>query len=228
MADRRRPVAFLRRQAERAGDPRRPGSPADRSGLHRWRPLRTRASQLPEIVIRAVRNVGDATEVISRRSLAIPSMPLSIASSVEEMVISLTGNANLPFSIQNPAAPREKSEVIALKPKPIISVTYRPLGVLAISSSRLIEPAFMNKLLVDAETLPPPRAAEPVDARPSFRALYESSKNVFSTPPSTTRFLREGRPSPSNGREPGARGISGSSISVTPELATSVPSRDTR
>jgi hypothetical protein len=81
----------------------------------------------------------------------------------------------------------------------------------------------MIKLLVDAEMLPPPRAAEPVDVRCSLRALYESSRNVLSVPASTTTFLREGRPSPSNGREPGARGMSGSSISVTPELATSVP-----
>ncbi len=90
------------------------------------------------MVIRAVRKVGEAVEVISRRSEAMPSMPLSMASSVEEIVISLTGKASLPSSIQKPAAPREKSEVIGLKPKPIISVTYRPRGVLAISSSRVM------------------------------------------------------------------------------------------
>ena len=83
--------------------------------------------------------------MIRRKSLAMPSMPLSIASSVEEIVISLTGNANLPSSIQKPAAPREKSEVKALKPKPIISVTYSPLGVLAITVVARVLPAELGR-----------------------------------------------------------------------------------
>ena len=40
-------------------------------------------------------------------------MPSSIAPSVDEMVTSLTGNARSPFSIQKPAAAREKSNPIA-------------------------------------------------------------------------------------------------------------------
>jgi hypothetical protein len=39
------------------------------------------------------------------------------------MVTSLTAGPSAPSSIKNPLAPRLKSPVTALKPKPIISVT---------------------------------------------------------------------------------------------------------
>jgi hypothetical protein len=89
---------------------------------------------------------------------------------LEEIVTSLTGNASLPSSIQKPEAPREKSPVTALKPKPIISVTYSPRGVAAISSSGVCVPAFMIRLLVLALTPPPERPALAVDSRCSLRA----------------------------------------------------------
>ena len=102
----------------------RPRARSDPPGLGQAaRDAGSRPTHEPEMVMRAVRNVGEAVEVMRRRSDAMASMPFNMASSVEEMVISLTGKANFPFSIQKPAAPREKSEVIALNPKPIISVT---------------------------------------------------------------------------------------------------------
>ncbi len=64
------------------------------------------------------------------------------------------------------------------------------------------------------------RPAEPVDCRPSLRALYTSHSTVRSTPRSMTRFLRVGRPSPSNGRDPGPRAMCGSSSMVTSSDAT--------
>ena len=126
---------------------------------------------MPEIVMPATRSVGAAVEVLSCRSSPTASTALSMASSVDEMVISLTGNASSPFSIQKPAAPREKSPVIGLKPKPISSVTYSPRCVLLMISAAGVVPASRMKLLVEAPIEPPLRLAEPVDSRPSLRAL---------------------------------------------------------
>ena len=50
-------------------------------------------------------------------------MRFKISSRFSEIVTSLTGNVSSPVSIQKPVAPRLKSPVIPLKPKPIISVT---------------------------------------------------------------------------------------------------------
>ncbi len=119
----------------------------------------------------ATRRVGDAVAVLSSRSSPTASTALSMASSVDEMVISLTGKANSPFSIQKPAAPREKSPVTGLKPKPISSVTYRPRAVLFTISFAGVMPAAKMKLLVEAPIEPPLRAADAVDSRPSFLAL---------------------------------------------------------
>ena len=70
-----------------------------------------------------MRIVGLAMELRRSRSLPTRSMLLSIASRLLEIVTSETGKVFLPSSIQKPLAPREKSPVTALKPKPIMSVT---------------------------------------------------------------------------------------------------------
>ena len=123
------------------------------------------------MVIEAVRNVGEATEVFSSRSSPTASIPCNMRSSVEEMVTSLTGNASFPPSIQNPEAPREKSPVMGLNPNPIISVTYKPRSTEAMISARGVVPASRMKLLVEGAIDPPERAALAVDSRPSLRAL---------------------------------------------------------
>ena len=69
------------------------------------------------------RNVGAAVELRSSRSSATASMRLRISSKFAAIVTSLTGNVSSPFSIQKPCAPREKSPVTGLKPKPISCVT---------------------------------------------------------------------------------------------------------
>jgi hypothetical protein len=93
-----------------------------------------------------------------------------LAFPVSEIVTSETGKLFSPFSIQKPPAPRLKSPVTALKPKPIISVTYRPFGVEASNASGVSVPGSSQKLVVDGPT-PPLRAADAVERRPSFRAL---------------------------------------------------------
>jgi hypothetical protein len=77
----------------------------------------------PAIVIELTRKVGAATEVRRSRSSPSASMRFHSSSRFSEIVTSLTGWASFPSSIQNPEAPRLKSPVTALKPKPIISVT---------------------------------------------------------------------------------------------------------
>ena len=57
-----------------------------------------------------------------------------------------------------------------------------------------------------------PRAAFPVLSRPSCRAVARSKVQPSSTPFSTTMRRFDGRPSPSNGRDPPMRGRKGSSI----------------
>ena len=66
-------------------------------------------------------------------------------------------------------------------------------------------PACMIRFEVVGPGLPPmPRPAEPVDARPSLRARVDVAQHrARARRASTTGFLRVGRPSPSNGREPG-------------------------
>src|SRR5690606_20599304 len=140
------------------------------SGRFAQRCRRRGGDYVPEMVIEATRKVGAAVEVFSSRSSATASMPSSIVSRSDEMVTSPTGNAILPSSIQKPAAPREKSPVTALKPKPIISVTKKPRGVEAMSSLRDREPGCMMKLLVDEPIDPPLRAALAVGWRSSLRA----------------------------------------------------------
>ena len=66
---------------------------------------------------------GDAVDVRRSRSDPTASMRCQRSSTLREMVTSLTGNVSSPFSIQKPLAPREKSPVTALNPKPIMSVT---------------------------------------------------------------------------------------------------------
>src|SRR5204862_6638864 len=100
------------------------------------------------------------------------SMVFQRSSTLSEIVTSLTGYASSPFSIQKPWAPREKSPVTALKPKPIIDVTYWPLGVSFRRAALLIDPGRMIRFEVVGPALPPtPRPALPVDFLPSLRAL---------------------------------------------------------
>src|SRR5262245_39064905 len=72
------------------------------------------------------------------------------------------------------------------------------------------------------------RPAHAVDAPPSLRALYTPHCTGCSTALSATPFLRVGRPSPSNGRLPGARGMRGPSMIVTSGEAMTSPSLPTR
>src|SRR5687767_11104352 len=76
-------------------------------------------NQLPAIIILATRKVGDMTEERVSGSSPTASMFFHRSSKLAEMVISLTGKARSPFSIQKPPAPWEKSPVTALKPKPM-------------------------------------------------------------------------------------------------------------
>lgn len=69
-----------------------------------------------------MRMVGAAEEPNQVRSVPTASMAASMESRRPEMLISVTGKATSPRSIQKPAAPREKSPVVGLKPKPIIVV----------------------------------------------------------------------------------------------------------
>ncbi len=81
------------------------------------------SSELPAIVIADTRSVGDAVELLKIEIVAdgVDALPQII--DVERDGHLADGEGKPPFSIQKPDAPREKSPVIALKPKPIISVT---------------------------------------------------------------------------------------------------------
>src|SRR5260221_2167107 len=129
------------------------------------------------------RNVGAAVELRNSRSFATESIRFRISSKFAAIVTSLTGCVSSPFSIQNPCAPREKSPVTGLNPKPIRAVTYKPFGVLRSNSSFVIVPGCMIRFDVVGPGLPPmPRPAEPVDARPSLRPEYTSHSTCPSTP----------------------------------------------
>ena len=70
------------------------------------------------------------------------------------MVTSVTGKASSPFSIQKPPAPRLKSPVTALKPKPIMLVTRGRAWWSAAMSSGVCVPARRWKLLPEMPTPP--------------------------------------------------------------------------
>ena len=74
----------------------------------------------------------------------------------------------------------------------------------------------------------PPRMARALETRPSSRALAESRNQVFSTPPSITFSGAGARPSPSKGREAGARLRVGSSSISMPSAKMRVPSLSRR
>src|SRR5262249_59339438 len=107
------------------------------------------------IVIRDTRIVGDAVELLRSRSLPTASMRFHRSSKLHEIVISETGNARSPFSIQKPPAPREKSPVTGLKPKPIMSVTYRPRSTPATIDCGDAVPACSMKFDVVGPGAPP-------------------------------------------------------------------------
>ncbi len=126
------------------------------------------------------------------------------SSTLSEMVISLTGNASLPSSIQNPEAPREKSPVTALNPKPIMSVTYRPRFVEATMSAAFVLVGMRRKLLVDGpDAAVPPARRVPRRRAPQLARAVAVAEIRAQDPFSTTRFFRAESPSPSNGRDPG-------------------------
>src|ERR1019366_1966066 len=110
----------------------------------------------PAIVIFATRIVGAAVAVRRSRSLPTESMLFQRSSILSEIVTSLTGNASSPFSIQKPAAPREKSPVTALKPKPIISVTDSPRAAPLMIPAFESAPGWRTKFDVLGPTPAPP------------------------------------------------------------------------
>src|SRR5262249_3499230 len=77
----------------------------------------------PLTIILSILIVGAARRPRNRRSSPIISIPRSMSRKLPAIVTSSTGKASLPSSTHQPEAPREKSPVTALKPKPIISVT---------------------------------------------------------------------------------------------------------
>src|ERR1019366_873377 len=109
----------------------------------------SRHASPPAIVIFATRIVGAAVAVRRSRSLPTASMLFHRSSTLSEIVTSLTGNASSPFSIQKPAAPREKSPVTAFESTPGWSTKFDVL---------------------DPTPAPPPRDALAVLSRPSLRA----------------------------------------------------------
>ena len=68
--------------------------------------LAARVRAYPPELVKTVR-AGDAVEPRKSSSLATAVMPFNISRRFAAMVISDTGYANSPFSIQSPAAPRE-------------------------------------------------------------------------------------------------------------------------
>lgn len=61
----------------------------------------------PAIVIPSIRIVGDATDPRNTRSFPIAATFISISPRLPAIVISSTACVSCPFSIHNPAAPRE-------------------------------------------------------------------------------------------------------------------------
>ena len=88
-----------------------------------------------------------------------------------ESVTSDTGAPSFPCSIIRPKAPRLKSPVEALKPKPIMPSQKKPCGVAAIISSWLTVPGRSDRLKAVSPGEPlDGRLAWPVGFMPSLRA----------------------------------------------------------
>ena len=115
-----------------------------------------------------------------------------------------------------------------LTPNPINSVTYRPLFTEPINSAGGVVPASSMRFVVPTETPAPSRLAWCVEASPSLRPEYVSSRYDSSLPSPTSTVRRVASPSPSNGREPSAAGSRPSSTMVTVGAATRVPRRSSR
>ena len=115
--------------------------------------------------------IGHCTDERVSRSSPIASIRFHSSSKFADTVISLTGNARSPRSIQKPPAPREKSPVTRVEAEAHqvgdVEPALDPLEV----SGRACAPGRRIRFEMPTCGLPPmPRAAEPVDRRPSLRA----------------------------------------------------------
>ena len=109
---------------------------------------------MPPSVISRIRSVGDEVERSCVRSSATASIAASMSPKFPDRVTSETGRVSLPLSIRRPAAPRLKSPVAGLKPKPIMLSQYKPYSTSAIRSSGGRAPAARKRLELVSPGLP--------------------------------------------------------------------------
>ena len=173
--------------------------------------------------MRATRKVGQAVEVAGRDRRRRRRCDFQRSSKLAETVTSVTGRVELAVLDQEAAgAAREVAgDGVEAEAHHLGHVEAALDAVEHLPRRRRAPRCRMKFDVVTCGAPPTPRPAQPFDARPSLRASRCRGGRCAGRPPSTTRFLRDGRPSPSKGREPGARGISGSSTMVTSGDATS-------